>query len=77
MFYSWAACGRDINAPPVAQGIADDLHQAQQCAAKFMLNRTALVAMVAECWPGGDVWYGMAAISGQEVIWRRRVQRVR
>jgi hypothetical protein len=74
MWYNWSACGRDINAPPVAQGILDDLHQAKTASGKFVLNRTALVAMVAECWPEGDAWYGMASISGESVIWRQRAR---
>jgi len=73
MFYSWTARGRDVNDPPVAQGVLQDLHQAQLAAGKFVQDGRALVAMVAEHWPAGDAWYGMANLSGG-ITWRKRAQ---
>jgi hypothetical protein len=72
MFYNWSARGRDINEPPVAQGVVNSLRDGQLAAGKFVLDGRALVAMVAECWPSGEAWYGMANLAGG-ITWRQRV----
>ncbi len=66
MFYQWHAVGPDNARPPAASGImpGEDERPAQRAAEAFLRDGRAFAAVVAECWPGGRVWWGKRNTSG-------------